>query len=425
MGLALHGSETDVMISAAFCLAHVGHKMSYLRFTPSHLQTSLLGIASDTPWLPHVTLGVESYSISRSKLRRLSHPSNRHLRLPPAVASLPMQLDALSSAQQLLKRLRNGRHLTQGEAADELGVSPRQVRRLIKQLRANDIPVQEERSGRKKEYFLPPDELQVESLPVALSERQVLALVVAAEAARSALRPTPLSEPLRAALEELIGRISPHVHTFEPDQERAHWHFGDAPSAELDPDVFETLAQAIDEQQTVQVDYFTASTGRRWTGRRIDPLVMAAPGGSWICVAYCHIRDGLRDFSLAGIKSIEPSTSNGTPDYFDRPEEFDPDMYFRDRFGALAGDEIYEVRLLVEPDRAPYFERKEYHPTQVVEEVPEDRTDDRMVVSYEVAGLKDVRAWVRSWGPGVKVLAPPELASMVAEDAAATRAQYE
>jgi predicted DNA-binding transcriptional regulator YafY len=329
-----------------------------------------------------------------------------------------------SSAEELLALFRQGHRLTQHEAARQLGVSARQVRRLITQLREEGIDVREGRSGRTKTYFLPSNDLQVEDLPIGLTERQVLALVVAAEAARSALRPTPLAEPLGEAVSELLQHITPHVHTFEPDKERAHWHFGDAPSADLDPDVFEALTTAIDRQQPVDIDYFTASTGTRWKERRINPLVLAAPGGSWVCVAYCHMREGLRDFSLAGIERVDLCTSGGVPDHFDRPEDFDPELYFRDRFGALAGDEIYEVRLLVEPDRAPYFERKEYHPTQVVEEAPGDRTDDRMVVSYEVAGLKDVRAWVRSWGPGVKVLDPPELAEMVAQDAASTQARY-
>ena len=336
-----------------------------------------------------------------------------------------MPLDDPSSAEKLLALFRQGHRLTQHEAADRLGVGPRQVRRLITQLRAERIGVREERAGRKKTYFLQGDDLQVEDLPIDLTERQVLALVVAAEAARSALRPTPLAEPLGAAVSELLRHITPHVHTFEPDKARAHWHFGDAPSANLAPEVFEALTTAIDRQQTVAIDYFTASTGTRREGRIIDPLVLAAPGGSWVCVAHCHMREELRDFSLAGIEQVEPRVSGSVPDSFDRPEDFDPELYFRERFGATAGDGHHTVRLLVQPDRAPYFERKEYHPTQVIEETPEERTDDRMVVSYEVDGLKDVRAWVRSWGPGVKVLDPPKLASMVAEDAAQTQAQYE
>lgn len=87
-------------------------------------------------------------------------------------------------------------------------------------------------------------------------------------------------------------------------------------------------------------------------------------------------------------------------------------------------NEIRTVRLLVECNRTSHFEREEYHPTQVIEETPEERGDGRMVVSYEVAGLDEVRTWIRSWGPGVKVLAPKKLAELVATDAAAVQARY-
>lgn len=336
-----------------------------------------------------------------------------------------MHLDPPSTADQLLALLRRGERLTQQEAADRLDLSARQVRRIITRFQEENIPIRSARRGRAKEYYLDLPDQQVDGLPVGLKERQMLALVVAAEAARSALRPTPLADPLAGAVGQLLPHISPHVMSFEPEEESGHWHFGDAPSVDLDPDVFETLTAAIDRRQPVRIDYYTASTDTHWDGRKINPLVLAAPRGSWICVAYCHMREGLRDFSLAGIDRVAPCTSGGQPERFDRPEGFDPEFYFRDRFGALAGDEVHTVRLLVEPDRAPYFERKRYHPTQVIEEGPEEREDNRMVVSYEVAGLQEVRAWVRSWGPGVKVLDPPELASLVAEDAAATREQYE
>lgn len=189
--------------------------------------------------------------------------------------------------------------------------------------------------------------------------------------------------------------------------------------------MFETLAEAIDERRSVRINYRTASTGRFWEGRKIDPLVMAAPGSSWLCAAYCHEREALRDFALAGIKAITPCNPEEEQAIFDPLKGFDPELYFRDRFRALAGDEVRVVRLLVESDRAPYFRRKRYHPTQVIEEAPEERSDGRMIVSYEVAGLKDVTAWVRSWGPGVKVLDPPELAGRIAADAKATRARYD
>ena len=80
------------------------------------------------------------------------------------------------------------------------------------------------------------------------------------------------------------------------------------------------------------------------------------------------------------------------------------------------------VRLRVEPDAARFFREKEYHPTQVIEE---ERPDGRLVVSFEVAGLDDMASWVRSWGTGVTVLAPEELAERVVAEARRVVAQYE
>jgi len=105
----------------------------------------------------------------------------------------------------------------------------------------------------------------------------------------------------------------------------------------------------------------------------------------------------------------------------DPPEDFDSDLYFRERFGALSG-EPRVVRLRVAPEAARFFREKEYHPTQVIEE---ERPDGRLVVSFEVAGLDDMASWVRSWGTGVTVLAPDELAEHVVAEARRVVAQYE
>ena len=104
-----------------------------------------------------------------------------------------------------------------------------------------------------------------------------------------------------------------------------------------------------------------------------------------------------------------------------RPDDFDADLYFHERFGALGG-ETRVVRLLVEPDAARYFREKSYHSSQVVEE---EREDGRLVVSFEVEGLEDITSWAQSWGLSVKVLDPPELAERIAEEARRVAVRYE
>lgn len=294
--------------------------------------------------------------------------------------------------------------------------SERHARRLLTRLRLNGVPVQDRRDGRIKRFYLEPEHRQAAVRGFEFDEEEMLALAVAAEAAKAELGATPLEEPLGRAFDKLLQELAPEAYTFEMEEQRDRWHFGASALSRIDPHVFKTLQQAINDNRSVCIDYHTASTGVFSKDRMIDPLLLVRQGSSWMVVAHCHLRNDLRDFSLAGIERIERSDT-----FFSTPGDFDPDDYFRDRFSALAGGEIYTVRLLVEPDRAAYFERKDYHRTQIIEEA---RPDGRLVVSYEVAGLDEIRSFVQSWGVGVTVLEPFELVARVAREARVLAERY-
>ena len=323
---------------------------------------------------------------------------------------------SLDTLTRLHRMLDEGAQPSLADIYGRFGVTERHARRLIRQLREDGVPVQERRDGRIKRFFLAPEHRQVVIRGFEFDEEEMLALAVAAEAAKAELGATPLEAPLGRAFGKLLDELAPEAFTFEMEDLPGHWHFGASALSHIDPHIFKTLQQAIHENRSVRIDYHTASTGGFSKDREIDPLQFARYRGSWLVIAYCHTRRDLRDFSLAGIERIEPGEM-----FFSPPDGFDPDTYFRDRFGALAGGAVYEVRLLVEPDRAAYFKRKDYHRTQMIEEKWDD---GHLVVSYEVAGLQEIRSFVQSWGVGVTVLEPPELVAMVAEEAKVLAGRY-
>ena len=329
-----------------------------------------------------------------------------------------------TTLSQLYDLFARGRELTQGEARDELGLSSkRHVRRLIERLRAKEVPLRERQVGLEKVYYLSPENQHPENLPFELTERHARSLLVAAKAARSKLLPTPLASALNEAVEILHEPLSKtYFFSFEPDDEAAHYHFEEPRSAELDRVVFDTLHEAMSERQSVRIDYLSAYSGAFSVGRKIDPLIFAVRKSTWLCIAYCHQREGIRDFSLVGIKDIQSCDPTEEQAYFTQPEKFDPQAYFRDRFSALSGDEVHTVRLGVQPDVAAYFNRKVYHPTQQIER---ERPDGSLIVSYEVAGLDEIASFVRSWGPVLKVLAPASLIDRIQSDARSVVALYQ
>ena len=315
----------------------------------------------------------------------------------------------LSKAARLISGwLNSGEELPYAEMRQRLGLSQKQVGRAIDELRRHGIPVRSR--GRTRTFFIPEDLRRTPYRVIELSEEEIVALSVAAQASVSVLEPTPLAAPLSSAFDSLLSSIGRQPISFDVESQRRQWHFGGAHSVPLNADIFRTLWQAILDRQSVRIDYYSARARRETRGRKVDPYTLAVRAGSWMLVAYCHQERGVRDFSLPDISGAVPCDPATDPrSFFEPREDFDIEAHFRDRFNAIPG-ELREVRLLVEPDRARYFRRKIYHSTQRIEK---EHPDGRIVVSYRIAGLEDIRSWVQSWGTGVTVLEPEELREII------------
>lgn len=324
-----------------------------------------------------------------------------------------------SSIDQLKALFDSGHALTYEDIQSRLQRTERQARRLIHQLRENGVPVRERREGRVKVFYLEPEHQQHEIEGLAFDHDEMRALAIAARASQAALDGTPHSEPLQKAFGKLLEHVAPRALLFDVDVQATLWHFDAAAPGEVLHEAFHLLEAAIEEQRSVVMDYYTASRDELTTDRRVDPLLLARRGRAWLLVAYCHLREEVRDFALEGIRKL--SLCDGPRPFFTPPEAFDRAHYFRDRFSAVAGSEHYVVRLLVEADRVPYFRRRQYLSTQQIEEV---RDDGRAVVSFEVEGLDEMRAWVQSWGLGVTALEPTELVEQVREEVSGLARRY-
>ena len=321
------------------------------------------------------------------------------------------------SHSRLHKALSRGRRLTQQGASEELGVSARQVRNLVEDLREEGVAVQEAFEDRQRIYYLEPGGWHSGRITLDLPERQLLTLLVATKAARPTLSPTPLVEDLDAAATSLEEALGQTVVSFIPAFEGERWHFDRSTSVDLDPSVFWPLKQAIADRHPVEVDYYSAYRDAWSRRRRIDPLLFAVRRGAWLCVAYCHKREAVLDFNLVDIEDVEVLRDA----HFEPPSGFDRDQYFEGRFGALAGGETYEVRLRVSEDLTRYFERKLYHPTQ---QVHSGAGEEGAVVTFEVQGLDEIASFVLSWGAGVEVLRPERLRERIGDEVSAMTEMY-
>ena len=317
----------------------------------------------------------------------------------------------------LLAYLASGVTPTQGAAADRVGCSERSARRHLRAMEHDGMVAVVPDAAGITRYRLKPEHRPL-STAVDLPEREVEALTVAILAARDLLAPTPFASPLAQAQQRLERAWLAEAFTFEPQDEAARWRFdGSSGPPPFDPGCFGALLKAVRNTRPVEVAYYTASRAALSEGRRLHPLGFLVRSGTWCLVAYAPGVGTYRDFVLAGFRDV--ALVEG--ETFQPPGDFDLATYGRDRFGALAGDTVHEVRLRVSAEAAPYFERKTYSATQLVEA---EHADGSLTVSFEVEGLPSVVSFVCAWGPKVRVLAPPELVEEVAAAHRAAAAQY-
>lgn len=317
---------------------------------------------------------------------------------------------------RLLRLLHTAPGLSQQTIARRLGVSERTARRHLAAL-ADEGTVLVTPDGPARRYRLADHAHPIEAPLPDFTEGEMEALAVAALAARVLLAPTPLADALDTAADKLRSDWLARAISFEPEHEARLWSFDGAAGGEpppTDPALFRDLLAAIRHHNPVRADYYTAYRDVFTPDRRLAPLGFLVRSGAWI-VAAADLdaapkpdgRQPVKDFALAGFRRVERLA-----DEVVHPRDgFDLADFARDRFGAFAGS-VEEVRLLVEPEAVPAFRRKRYNPTQQIEE---EHADGRAVVSFEAEGLESVKAWVLSWGPKVKALAPASLVAQVAD----------
>ncbi|MBL7989498.1 MAG: WYL domain-containing protein [Chlorobi bacterium] len=325
-----------------------------------------------------------------------------------------------STRQMLLQLLNTEGEFSTNQLMQRLQISERQVRRTIGDLEAAGIPIARRTDKRLKYFSIPEDQRTQNIRMVELTDQQMLALSVAAQAATAILGATPLSQPLNSGFGKLLQALESQTDSLDLRDEPRNWHFSDAPEVPINTEVFGLLRQGIIERRSVRIEY-TASSGKQSSGRKIDPYCLAFRQGSWLLVGYCHQRQAMRNFSIADITAAQmcnPETDQNAT--FEIPEEFDAAEAFRDTLYAVGG-EPYIVRIHAAAELARAFHRKHYSPTQQIEQT---LPDGSIIVSMEVSGLKEVANWVRGWGPGVKVLEPQQLAETILQDAVGVVKMY-
>lgn len=169
---------------------------------------------------------------------------------------------------------------------------------------------------------------------------------------------------------------------------------------------YNAIMEAMNKRQEVEIVY-EGMHEQKETRRRIAPYGLFFTSGMWYVHAHCNLRNEIRSFALDCIKEFKI-----TEKPYIIPQDFSMDDYFKSGWHIIQYGEPVEVVLKFAKECARWIKRKNWHPTQVIEE----REDGSIIFKVTVQGTKELKWWTYHWIPYCEILSPPELRREVMEE---------
>lgn len=131
-----------------------------------------------------------------------------------------------------------------------------------------------------------------------------------------------------------------------------------------------------------------------------DPYTLLFFSNSLYLGGYAHNRQALRLFLLDRLESVAVLEER-----FEVPEEYAPEDLTGSAFGLIEG-ESFELQVEFGPEVAHLVRERRWHPSQTLAE----HADGSLLLTLQASGEKEILAWLYSYLPYVRVLAPARLA---------------
>jgi predicted DNA-binding transcriptional regulator YafY len=180
---------------------------------------------------------------------------------------------------------------------------------------------------------------------------------------------------------------------------------------ELRRDSIMPIQDAIVRRRCLAIQYNTANRGAI-TDRVVEPLGLVYYARQWHVIAWCRLREDVRDFRLDRIGKWEvlPETYNGH-------ENFSVKDFLRE---SIAIQELTPVTVTVERDAMEHF--RAGMPCSALSEEP--LPDNRVKLEMLAFSLDWLAAWLLGFGDRVEALSPVELRNSMRDMALAIASRY-
>ncbi|MHC4516671.1 MAG: helix-turn-helix transcriptional regulator, partial [Planctomycetota bacterium] len=297
------------------------------------------------------------------------------------------------------KYIKAGRYPNAKNLSEQFEISHRTAQRTIEFMR-DRIQAPLEYDYLNKGFYYSDNTYELPSL--WFNEDNVVALSLAVRLA-SSIPDIATKNKLCALLEEIINRQS-------TDGKMSFRDISDNISVKnieysrVNEQYFTVIVTSLFQKRPLHISYYSPHT-KQGTDRTILPLHLIQYMGSWHVIAFCTLRNAIRDFALSRIKAI-----NSTDKKVQLPADLPPVKEFtRKHFGIIQGGKTQKVCLQFTPSVAAWIQEQIWHPEQKTTL----KRDGSLQLSFPAADFKELVKRILSHGADVKVISPKELQRVV------------
>jgi predicted DNA-binding transcriptional regulator YafY len=214
--------------------------------------------------------------------------------------------------------------------------------------------------------------------------------------------------------EDLARRVAPSESSWVADFQRKFFSMHYTPKSYVGDENLPKIVDALIRQHVLAVRYYGVDGGGK--DHRLEPYTLAMYREGLYLIGRTDRGDHVTRLAVERIDSAEPLLDeSGEPVTFTYPAGYSPDTHFEGQFGLMDGDQVdVEIEIQNAETDARLSDRR-IHPTQkIVGRTPRrGRPYEKRVLQMKVRGTRELKNWVLTWTPYVRVVKPEALRAEV------------
>ncbi len=308
-------------------------------------------------------------------------------------------------------RVKSEKYPNSRDLCNKFEISPRTAQRTIEFMRDRIHAPLEYDFLNKGYYYL---DKSYELPSIWFNEDNIVALSLAVRLA-SSIPDIDTKNKLCSLLEEIFNRQSVDGRlSFQEISEKIS--VKNIEYAKVDEKFFTAIVTSLFRKNPLSLSYYSPHSNKE-TERIILPLHLIQYMGSWHVIAFCTLRNAMRDFALSRIRAISSSD-----DKVHLPNDLPPIKAFtRKHFGIIQGGKTQNICLQFSPSVSAWIQEQIWHPEQKMTV----KRDGSLLLQFKAADFKELIKRVLSHGANVKVISPKSLQREVYQEIQRMNQVYE